>query len=220
MVRVVVVDDEALMRSGLQMILGSATDIEVIATCDGPAALAAVARHGPDVVLLDIRMPGIDGLAVLAQLLALPNPPVVAMLTAFASDDFVHTALYQGAAGYLLKDTDPDQLVREVRALASGGRPLSSRVAPVVVEGFLAHGAADLDASRAVAALSPREREVLALLGEGLTNTEIARRVHLAPSTVKDHLSVLMAKLGCLGRVQAAVIAERAGLLHRPSGTR
>lgn len=123
MLRVVIVDDEELMRSGLQIILGSAPDIDVVATCDGPAALTTIARHRPDVVLLDIQMPGTDGFEVLAQLRALALPPVVAMLTAFASEDFVHTALHQGAAGYLLKDTDPEQLVREVRALASGARP-------------------------------------------------------------------------------------------------
>ncbi|MEV7419705.1 response regulator transcription factor [Streptomyces sp. NPDC089919] len=215
--RVVVVDDEALMRSGLEMILGSAPGIEVLGACEGPAALRTVTRHRPDVVLLDIRMPGLDGLAVLAQLSALPDPPVVAMLTAFASDEYVHTAMHQGAAGYLLKDTDPDQLVREVRALAAGGRPLSPAVTPVVIEGYLAHGAGTRGAAREVAALSPRERQVLALLGQGLTNARIAQRLHLAPSTVKDHLSALMGKLRCGNRVQAAVVAERAGLLHHTS---
>ncbi|MFD3544179.1 response regulator [Streptomyces sp. NPDC058655] len=218
MLRVVVVDDEELMRSGLQIILGSAPDIDVVATCDGPGALTTVARHRPDVVLLDIHMPSTDGFGVLAQLRALPVPPAVAMLTAFASDDYVHTALHLGAAGYLLKDTDPEQLVREVRALAAGGRPLASSVAPSVIEGFLAHGAATSGAARAVAVLGPRERRALTLLGQGLTNTQIAERLQLAPSTVKDHLSALMAKLGCLNRVQAAVIAERAGLLERPGG--
>ncbi|MFJ3908309.1 response regulator [Streptomyces vinaceus] len=213
--RVVVVDDEALMRSGLRMILGAAPDIDVIATCDGPSALATVTRHDPDIVLLDIQMPGTDGLTVLAQLRRLPAPPIVAMLTAFASDDFVHTALQQGAAGYLLKDTDPEQLVREVQALASGGRPLDTRIAPAVIDGFLAHGSGKQHAARAVAALSSREREVLTPLGRGLTNTEIAQYLHLAPSTVKDHISALITKLGCTNRVQAAVLAERAGLLAR-----
>lgn len=216
MLRVVIVDDEELMRSGLQIILGSAPDIDVVATCDGPAALTTIARHRPDVVLLDIQMPGTDGFEVLAQLRALALPPVVAMLTAFASEDFVHTALHQGAAGYLLKDTDPEQLVREVRALASGARPLASSVAPSVIDGFLAHGTATNDAAQAVAVLAPRERRALTLVGQGLTNTQIAEQLQLAPSTVKDHLRALMAKLGCLNRVQAAVIAERAGLLERP----
>ncbi|WP_328299919.1 response regulator transcription factor [Streptomyces sp. NBC_00435] len=211
-----VVDDEELMRSGLQIILGSAPDIDVVATCDGPAALTTIARHRPDVVLLDIQMPGTDGFEVLAQLRSLALPPVVAMLTAFATGDFVHTALHQGAAGYLLKDTDPEQLVREVRALASGGRPLASSVAPSVIDGFLAHGTASNGAAQAVAVLAPRERRALTLVGQGLTNAQIAQRLKLAPSTVKDHLSALMAKLGCLNRVQAAVIAERAGLLERP----
>ncbi|MGW2789072.1 response regulator [Streptomyces sp. NPDC001251] len=214
--RVVVVDDEELMRSGLQIILGSAPDIDVVATCDGPDARATVTRHRPDVVLLDIQMPGIDGLAVLAQLRALTPPPVVAMLTAFASDDFVHTALHQDAAGYLLKDTDPEQLLWEVRALASGGRPLSSSVAPSIIDGYLAHSTGTKGAAHAVDALSPREQRALTLLGHGLTNTQIAECLQLSPSTVKDHLSALMTKLGCDNRVQAAVIAERAGLLDRP----
>ncbi|MFE2142189.1 response regulator [Streptomyces sp. NPDC059456] len=216
--RVVLVDDEALMRSGLQMILSSSPGIAVVGTCDGPAALETVGRLQPDIVLLDIQMPGMDGLAVLDALRALPRPPVVAMLTAFGYDDYVRTALHQGAAGYLLKDTEPEQLVREVHGLAAGKRPLSSSVTPAVVDGYLARTAGTAESAALVAALTARERAALVLLGHGLTNAQIARRLHVAPSTAKDHVSALMAKLGRTNRAQAAVLAERAGLLDARTG--
>ncbi|WP_369382940.1 response regulator [Streptomyces sp. cg36] len=211
MLRVVVVDDESLIRSGLQMILSSAGDIDVVAACEGSVAVETVARTRPDVVLLDVRMPGTDGLAVLARLRAQPEPPVVAMLTAFATDEYLYTALSEGAAGYLLKDTDPEQLVRDVRTLAAGGRLLSPAVAPAVIEGYLGHSARAASAS--VDALTAREVQVLSLLGTGLTNAQIATRLGLATSTAKDHISTVINKLGLDNRVQAAVFAERAGLI-------
>lgn len=211
--RVVVVDDEQLIRVGLEMILTCAPDIDVVATCDGPDAVATVGRHRPDLVLLDVQMPGIDGITVLRELRTLPSPPVVAMLTAFGSDDYVRSALHHGAAGYLLKDTDPDHLIREVRALAAGGRSLAPGVVPAVIDGYLAGGPRPGE-NTAVERLTPREREALTLLGQGLTNDQIARRMHLAPSTAKDHVGVLLTKLGRVNRVQAAVLAERTGLLR------
>jgi len=211
--RLVVVDDEQLMRSGLRMILDSAPGIEVVDACDGPAALASVRLHRPDLVLLDVQMPGADGIAVLRQLRALPDPPAVAMLTAFGPDDYVRSALHHGASGYLLKDTNPDQLIREVRTLATGGRSLAPRVTEAVIEGYLS-APPDPGSTADVTCLTTREREALVLLGQGLTNNQIARRMQLAPSTAKDHVSTLMAKLGGLNRVQAAVLAERAGLLR------
>jgi DNA-binding NarL/FixJ family response regulator len=213
LLRLVIVDDEQLMRSGLRMILDSAPGIEVVDACDGPAALASVMLHRPGLVLLDVQMPGADGITVLRRLRALPDPPVVAMLTAFGSDDYVRSALQHGAVGYLLKDIDPDQLVREVHALATGGRSLAPGVTPAVIDSYLA--AAPLpDRAADIACLTPREREALTLLGRGLTNSQIARRMHLAPSTAKDHVGTLLAKLGRVNRVQAAVLAERAGLLR------
>jgi len=200
------------VRTGLRMILASAPDITVVAACDGPAALAAVTRHRPDIVLLDVRMPSADGITVLRRIRALPDPPRVAMLTAFGSDEYVRSALSHGAAGYLLKDTHPDQLLREVRALAAGGRPLAPAVTARVIEGYLA-AIAPPEATAGILTLTPREREALSLLGLGLTNTQIARRMQLAPSTAKDHVGALLAKLGRLNRVQAAVLADRAGLL-------
>ena len=137
MIRVVVVDDEALVRSGFQLILNLAPDIEVVATADGRQALDVIAVHCPDVVLLDIRMPGMDGLSILEELRSAPQRPVVAVLTTFDSDEYIAAALRLGAAGFLLKDTDPEQLCHFVRTLHGGGVVLSPTVSSTVVDGYL-----------------------------------------------------------------------------------
>ncbi|KUJ67042.1 two-component system response regulator [Streptomyces albus subsp. albus] len=212
MIRVAVVDDEQLVRSGLRLILGTAADIEVVADCSGGEAVRRVAESAAEVVLLDIRMPDVDGLTVLGQLLKQPRPPAVAMLTTFDAQEYLAAALRAGAAGFLLKDTDPEQLVRAVRTLAQGGSVLDPGVTRAVIGGFLA-SEAEATAASAVRVLTPREREVLALLGEGLANPQIADRMGLAPSTVKDHVRAVLGKLGGLNRVQAAIVADRAGLV-------
>jgi len=214
-IRVLVVDDEAMIRTGFQHILNTADDIEVVAAVPGGQALQATQGTHPDVVLLDIRMPDVDGLTVLADLRRLPHPPVVAMLTTFDMDEYVARALRSGAAGFLLKDTDPEELPFLVRALADGGTVLASKVTRTVVDSYLNAGLQG-PAVRSVARLTGRERAVLVLIADGLSNTDIGTRMHLSTGTVKDHVSSILTKLEVDGRVQAALLAERAGLL-KPS---
>ncbi|MGW0949104.1 response regulator [Streptomyces sp. NPDC002623] len=213
MIRVVVVDDEALVRSGFKLILGSADDIEVVATTVGAEAVDTVRRERPDVVLLDIRMPDVDGLTVLRQVHALPEPPVVAMLTTFDADEYIVTALRSGAAGFLLKDTEPEQLVQLVRTLAAGGVVMSPKASRAVWESRPATTAADAEEAARIGRLTERERDVLVLVSEGLSNAEIGTRIHLSAGTVKDHVSAILTKLRVGSRVQAALLAQRAGLL-------
>ncbi|MFJ3620239.1 response regulator [Streptomyces iakyrus] len=219
MIRVAVVDDEPLVRTGLRVILGSAQDITVVADCAGVGAVEAVREGRVDVLLLDIRMPVVDGPAVLRQVTALPRPPAVAMLTTFDARDHVDEALRLGAAGFLMKNTAPEQLIDAVRALAAGRRVLAPEAVGQVIEGYLLSGR-DEDAVRRVRALTDRERQVLALVGAGLSNRAIAGRLHLAHGTVKDYVSAVLAKLGGLNRVQAAVVADRANLVDTGPGRR
>ncbi|WP_330308426.1 MULTISPECIES: response regulator transcription factor [unclassified Streptomyces] len=216
MIRVLVVDDEALVRTGFTHILDAAEDIEVVAAVSGGEAVRTVRERRPDVVLLDIRMPDVDGLTVLADLRDLPDPPVMAMLTTFDTDEYVTNALRSGAAGFLLKDTDPNQLPHLVRTLAEGGSVLSSKVTRTVVDGFLDADVREPSAVRLAARLTEREHAVLVLMAEGLANTDIGERLHLSMGTVKGHVSAVLSKLQVSSRVQAALIAERAGLLAPP----
>jgi DNA-binding NarL/FixJ family response regulator len=209
------VDDAALIRTGFQHILDAADDIEVVAAVPGADAVRTAEEARPDVVLLDIRMPDVDGLTVLGGLRRLPHPPVVAMLTTFDMDEYVATALRAGAAGFLLKDTDPEGLPFLVRTLADGGTVLSSKVTRTVVDGYL-EGGPEETAVQGIARLTVRERAVLVLIAEGLSNADIATRMHLGTGTVKDHVSAILTKLEVAGRVQAALLAERAGLLRPP----
>jgi DNA-binding NarL/FixJ family response regulator len=218
MIRVVVVDDEALIRSGFTLILNAADDIEVVAAVSGGQAMAEINRCRPDVVLLDIRMPDIDGLTILKRIRAIPDPPTVAMLTTFDTDEYVTAALRLGAAGFLLKDTDPEHLAHQVRTLTTEGAVLSAKVTRAVVDGYLERAERPEPDPR-IARLTSRERDVLVLLAEGLSNGEIAARMYLGIGTVKDHVSALLTKLGVTNRVQAALMAERAGLLESGRGT-
>ncbi|GAB3244589.1 response regulator [Nocardioides dilutus] len=211
MIRVVVVDDEALVRSGFELILSAAPDIEVVATANGGDAVATVRDARPDVVLLDIRMPDVDGLTVLRELRSMPDPPTVAMLTTFDADEFILTALNCGAAGFLLKDTEPHQLAHLVRTLAAGGVVLSPKASRALLHNGYSP-ALDEEAAR-VGLLTAREREVLVLVAQGLSNADIGKRIHLAVGTVKDHVSAILTKLRVTSRVQAALLAQRAGLL-------
>ncbi|WP_328601769.1 response regulator transcription factor [Nocardia terrae] len=211
----VIVDDEALVRSGFELILGTAPDVDVVGTSSGGGAAALIAERLPDVVLLDIRMPDVDGLTVLRQIRAMAEPPVVAMLTTFDTDEYVVTALRSGAAGFLLKDTEPEQLAQLVRTLAAGGVVLSPKAATSLLHADNELGrmaATDAEVAR-VRALTERERDVLVPLAEGLSNAEIGQRLFLSVGTVKDHVSAILTKLRVGSRVQAALVAQRAGLL-------
>ncbi|MFF5363749.1 response regulator [Streptomyces scabiei] len=214
MIRVMVVDDEALIR-GFQYILDTADHIEVVAAVSGSRAVSAVRELSLDVVLLDIRMPDVDGLTILTELRRLPDPPVVAMLTTFDMDECVAAAPRSGAAGFLLKDTGTEQLPHLVSTLADGGVVLASRVTRAVVDGYL-DGGPEQAAIRCAARLTERERSVLVLIAEGLSNTDIGARMNLSTGTVKDHVSAVLSKLEVGNRVQAALLAQRVGLL-RPS---
>jgi DNA-binding NarL/FixJ family response regulator len=198
------------------MILESADDLQVVGEAtDGSQVIAAVQRHRPDVLLMDIRMPTMDGLAATAALQAMPDPPRVIVLTTFDLDDFVFRALRAGAAGFLLKDTPPLELIAAVRVVAAGDGMLS----PGVTRRLIGHFAADprterrQQAQARLAGLTDREREVLVQVGQGLSNADIGRSLFMSEATVKAHVSRLLVKLAATNRVQVAILANDAGLL-------
>ncbi|MEV6330359.1 response regulator transcription factor [Streptomyces sp. NPDC051909] len=213
--RVVVADDEPLIRAGIRMILTSDPEIEVVAeAADGREAVDLARSHAADVVLLDIQMPVLDGLSALPELRRAAPATKVVVLTTFGERENVLRALEHGGAGFLLKDTAPAELIRAVRAAAAGDAYLSPAATRHVVE-RLASGRETARAEEArnrITALSEREREVLALLGEGLSNADAGRRLHMSEATVKTYVSRILAKLGCENRVQAALLARDAGL--------
>jgi DNA-binding NarL/FixJ family response regulator len=215
MIRVAIVDDEGLLRSGLQLIIDAAEGLRTVCSCSGADALEMLPQAKADVLLLDIRMPGIDGLTILRELGTWEERPAVAILTTFVADELIAQALQAGAAGYLLKDTDPDDLTAAIRSLAAGRSTLSPQVTRTVIDGYL-NNAHETQAAGLVGRLSPREREILVLLADGLSNGQIAERLHLSPSTVKDYVSAVLGKLETTNRVQAAVLAHRAGLAGKP----
>ncbi|MBT8224439.1 MAG: response regulator transcription factor [Dactylosporangium sp.] len=214
MIRVLIVDDEALVRSGLRMILQAAGDITVVAeAADGAAAVAAVERCGPDIVLMDVRMPGMDGLAAAGAIGRLPDPPRVIMLTTFDLDDHVHAALRAGAVGFLLKDTPPADLATAVRVVADGQAMLSPVVTRRLLDTFAASSHDKVTAARSrLAGLTGRERAVICAVARGLSNAEIGRELTMAEATVKAHVSRVLSKLGLGNRVQAAILVHDAGL--------
>ena len=212
--RVVVADDQALVRAGFRMIL-TADGIEVVAEAsNGAEAIDAVRRHRPDVVLMDIRMPDLDGLAATRQLLTGPgDAPRVIMLTTFDLDQYVYEALAAGASGFLLKDVTPEQLVAAVRLVRAGDALLAPAITRRLVHRFARPAAEPPALHRDLDALTPRELEVLGLLAHGLSNAELAARLHLSEATVKTHVARILAKLNLRDRVQAVVVAYRTGLV-------
>ena len=217
MIRVVVVDDEPMVCAHLRTILGSAGTIEVVEEAhDGAAGIEAVRRSRPDVVLMDLRMPGVDGLTAIERISELAHPgrpPVVVVLTTFDADQYVLRALRAGAAGFLVKSTPPEDLIGLVQVAAEGHTVLSPAAARRLVAASADSQPARERASRLVKNLTERETEVLACLGEGLSNAQIAGRLFLSEATVKGYVSRMLDKLGCANRTQAGLLAHDAGLV-------
>jgi DNA-binding NarL/FixJ family response regulator len=214
-IRVVLADDQELVRSGFAMILDAQPDIDVVGEAgDGAAAIAAVGEHDPDVVLLDIRMPGLDGIEAAKAVCAETRTRAI-MLTTFDQDDYVYDALYAGASGFLLKDVRRDDLVHAVRVVAAG----EAMLAPAVTRRLISDIAQDrrrggTTMSDRLRVLTERERETLRLLGRGLSNAEIAAELVVSEHTVKTHVSNVLAKLGIRDRVQAVIAAYESRLIE------
>jgi DNA-binding NarL/FixJ family response regulator len=217
MIEVLLVDDEALVRAGLRMILETADDMTVVGDAeDGRAAIEAVVRIQPDVVLMDIRMPDLDGLAATAAIRARPHPPAVVVLTTFDADDAVFRALEAGATGFLLKDTPPQDLLRAVRVAAAGDSMLSPGVTRQIINRITAEDRTRRrrEAMDRLRGLTEREREVLIEIGRGHANAEIAAHLYMSEATVKSHITRLFDKLSVTNRVQLAIAAFRAGVVE------
>lgn len=214
MIRTMIVDDDRLVRLALADILDDAPGIAVVAQeADGVEALDRAGSQRIDVVLMDVRMPRMDGIEATARLRALPDPPQVVVLTTFDLDQYVYDALAAGASGFLLKDTDPDEIIRAVEVVAAGQAMLHPAAARRVIDRYHDTARTDSRAARArIARLTPRETEVLALLGAGASNAEIAARLGMRESTVKAHVSRILAALEVGNRVQAALCARDAGV--------
>ena len=214
MVRVVVVDDEPMVCAHLRTILGAADDLEVVGEAhDGAAAVEAILHERPDVVLMDLRMPGVDGLTAIERINKLSDPPVVVALTTFDADQYVLRALRAGAAGFLVKSTPPEDLIGLVRVAAAGNMVLSPAAARRLVTASADQHSTRQRAQQLVESLTDRELEVLACLGEGLSNAQTAARLYLSEATVKGYVSRLLDKLGCANRTQAGLLAHDAKIV-------
>ena len=214
-IRLVLADDEAMVRSGLRLILDAETDIEVVGEAqDGEEALELTRRRRPDVLLMDIRMPGLDGIAAAERLIEEDASTRVLLLTTFGHDDYLFRALRAGTSGFLLKSAPAEDLVRAIRTVAAGDALLAPAVTRRVIAEF-AHRPASLEAPPPeLAELTPREHEVLVLLAGGLTNAEIAERLVVSDATIKTHVARVLMKLGLRDRVQAVVLAYEAGVVQ------
>jgi DNA-binding NarL/FixJ family response regulator len=208
-------DDEALIRAGIRLVLQTAADIEIVAEAeDGHQAVELARRHHIDVALLDIRMAKGDGLTAAAEIRRLVPRTQVVMLTTFGEEDTVAKALRAGAAGFLLKDTPPDDIIQAVRIAASGEAILSPRITRQLIDKYVGPEDTRADEARErLGSLTKKEREVVVLVGDGLSNGEIARSLFMSEGTAKAHVSKILTKLGCTNRVQAAILAHDAGML-------
>lgn len=211
--RVLIVDDDALVRAGLSMMLDGTGGITVAGeAADGDEVPAAADAHAPDVVLMDLRMPRVDGITATRRLRDRPNPPEVIVLTTFDSDENILHALRAGASGFLLKDTPPDQIVRAVRQVAAGDPILSPRITRRLMDRAAVEAGAYQRARAALARLSPREHEVVLAIAHGRSNADIAAELFMSVATVKAHVSSVLTKLDLDNRTQIALLAHDAGL--------
>ncbi|WP_091034824.1 response regulator [Glycomyces harbinensis] len=212
--RVLLVDDDAMVRAGLSMMIDGARGITVVGRAvDGDEALSAVQDSNPHVVLMDLRMPRVDGITATRRLRRLPNPPEVIVLTTFDADEDILHALRAGASGFLLKDTPPEQIVAAILSVAAGDPILSPQITRRLMDRAAAQTDAHVTASAALAGLSTREHEVVLAVAQGRTNAEIAAELFMSVATVKAHLTHVFGKLGLNNRTQIAVLAREAGLV-------
>jgi DNA-binding NarL/FixJ family response regulator len=219
-IRVLVVDDDDLMRAGLRMVLSSDDTLEVVGeAADGRAAIAEARASAPDVVLMDVRMPGMDGIEATGALLAAAPQARVVILTTFEDDEYVFGALSAGASGFLLKRTRPEELIAGIHTVAEGDALLSPAVTRTVIDRMGRQPSTDESAAKRLADLTPREREVLELVARGLSNREIAGELVIEESTVKTHVRRVLMKLRLRDRVQAVIAAYESGLI-RPGSPR
>jgi DNA-binding NarL/FixJ family response regulator len=207
----VIVDDDALVRAGLSMMLDGAAGIAVVGeAADGDEVPDAVAAHAPDVVLMDLRMPRVDGLTATGRLRSRPRPPEVIVLTTFDSDENVLRALRLGASGFLLKDSPPERIVEAVRRVAAGDPMLSPEITRRLMDRVASRAGTHEQAWAALAALSPREREVAVAIAQGRTNAEIGAALFMSVATVKAHITHVLTKLGATNRTQVALVVHDA----------
>lgn len=219
MTRVVIADDQRLVRTGFRLILDLEPDMEVVAeAADGAECLRSVAREDPDVVLMDVRMPVLDGIQATRRLTDAGSRARVLVLTTFDLDDYVYRALRAGAAGFLLKDAPREQLVAAIRQVAVGDALLAPSVTRRLIERFVQTAPADSPLRARIATLSAREREVLALVAQGKTNAEIAGELFVGEATVKTHIARMLAKLDARDRIQAIVMAYESGFVTPGAG--
>jgi DNA-binding NarL/FixJ family response regulator len=217
-VGVLIVDDDDLMRAGLKSVLSSDDSIEVVGEAgDGPTAIEEARMRNPDIVLMDVRMPDLDGISATREVLAVSPRAKVAILTTFEQDDYIFGALSAGASGFLLKRTKPEDLITAVHTLADGDSLLSPSVTRRVIERMAEEPVADSSVRKRLDVLTPREREVLELIARGLSNGEIASEFVIEESTVKTHVKHILMKLHLRDRVQAVIFAYESGLT-RPGG--
>ncbi|MGW5869200.1 response regulator [Streptomyces sp. NPDC055239] len=215
-VKVLVVDDEPMVCAHLRTILGSADDIDVVDEAhDGAAAVESVVRYRPDLVLMDLRMPGVDGLTAIEGIMKLDQPPKVVALTTFDADQYVMRALRSGASGFLVKSTPPEHLIGLVRVAADGHTVLSPDAMRRIIASSSDEDAARERAKKLIGKLTDRETDVLTCLGEGLSNAQIATKLFLSEATVKGYVSRMLVKLECTNRTQAGLLAYDAGLVTR-----